>query len=85
MERINIFLFACVISGHKFSVKLIFNLQNYYAYLTTRINSLSKLEIDIFILRYNFLNNEYSNVGRQANVGNCKESLRLIHCEDDSR
>lgn len=66
--RINISLF----SDRKFSARLIY----------LRVNSLSKLEIRIFTLRYNSLNNEYSNVV----VGNnCKESLRLIHCKDDSR
>lgn len=80
MERINIFLF-CVCD---FRTQILGEI-NIQSSKLIRINSLSKLEIDIFILRYNFLNNEYSNVGRQGNVGNCKESLRLIHCEDDSR
>lgn len=50
-------------------------------HLTMRINSLSKLEIHIFIPQYNFLNNEYSNVGiRVLDVGsadNCKGKAKI--------
>lgn len=66
MFRINIFL--SVISGYNFSVMIIMsNLDGVVTMrVTMRINSLSKLEIEIFIPRCNFLRNEYSNIGYNA-------------------
>lgn len=76
------FFYARVISDHKFSEKLVSNLDGVFTtHLTMRINSLSKLEIHIFIPQYNFLNNEYSNVGiRVLDVGsadNCKGKAKI--------
>lgn len=65
MFRINIFL--SVISGHNFSARLMSNLDGVVTMrVTMRINSLSKLEIEIFIPQCNFLRNEYSNIGYNA-------------------
>lgn len=74
---INISLF----SDRKFSTRLIYLDGVLIRDASYNVCKLT-FEIRIFTLRYNSLNNEYSNVV----VGNnCKESLRLIHCKDDSR